>query len=384
MLEHDRERLEQAYPLQDGRPVGDLGVALGLRLEKVRELLVEVRNDLDVTVFGIGWWRTQGETQGTLQQRILIGDYLIDALQSVESNLIDLSLHLLELQDWWAREARFVRDAIQMGPNGPLIRLPPRLRPSDDLNDRFVDLHTAGIFRSVASVLDCLASVVIGVGAVESDILRGDWSILIKQLAKLVADGTPGRELQLSLRSEVNALLAAGSLGWDRWASDFRNTLVHRGRRVTIGLLVPESSVIDSNGSPIVRAAAIHLLARDPSLSHAEAQVLGSQVPPVLTENAHMTISGMVTDLSTLVDGVAGLLLKLWKTRRETPALLVQPAAKQWPKVRRSSDRSFAGYHPGQCPYHPSAMNGHPEHIRRLKAASLEACDVAKTWPRGS
>jgi len=381
MREQDRQRFELPYPMQDGHPVGDLGTALSLPLGMLRTLLAEVRNDLDAKTFGIGWWRLGGETPIALQQRILVSDYLIDALQSVESNLVDLSLHFLELQGWWERESEFVRDSVRMGPNGPTVKLPPRLRPADDLVHHFGDLHTTGVFRSVGSVLDCLASVIIGVAAVEMNILRGDWSSLVdRHFAKLVDNGTTGRALQVALRDDVSTLLTAGRAEWDRWASDFRNMLVHRGQRMKLSALVPESYIVDAAGTPVVRAMAINLLPRDPELSEAEAFALGAKVAPVLTEDAHVTITGMVKDLSALVDGVAAALLPLWKKRREAPSILVQPVAKQWPSIRRASHRNFAGYQPGQTPYQPDAMTINPEFMRRLRAASLDSRDAAKTW----
>ncbi len=195
---------------------------------------------------GIGWWRLDSESKTTLQQRILVSDYLIDALHGVESNLVDLELHFLELQDAWAREADFVKDATTVGADGlPVVKLPPRLRPIDDLIHRLVDLHTSGVFRAIGSTLDCLASVVIGVAGIETNILRGDWATLIdRALPALKEDGRPGRKLQLELRDEIARLLTLGQREWDRWSSDFRNMLVHRGPRMTLSTLRPDNNEV--------------------------------------------------------------------------------------------------------------------------------------------
>ncbi len=161
MRRTDLVQLEAPYPLDpSGHPVSDLGSALGLPLATLRQLTETVFQDLDAKRFGIGWWQVPNETQLQLQQRILISDYLIDALQGVESHLVDVRLHFLELQDAWDQEGELIKGAIQVGPdNRPFVKMPPRLRPVDDLPHHLVDLHTGGVFRAIGSALDCLASV---------------------------------------------------------------------------------------------------------------------------------------------------------------------------------------------------------------------------------
>ena len=47
---------------------------------------------------------------------------------------MQVRVHYLELQDWWEREAEFVRETFRLGPGGQLTaKMPPRFRPVDDL-----------------------------------------------------------------------------------------------------------------------------------------------------------------------------------------------------------------------------------------------------------
>ena len=211
---------------------------------------------------------------------ILVSDYLIDALHGVESNLGRPRAPLSR-----ASRRMGARGGLREGCNDgwrrwlPVVKLPPRLRPIDDLIHRLVDLHTSGVFRAIGSTLDCLASVVIGVAGIETNILRGDWATLIdRALPALKEDGRPGRKLQLELRDEIARLLTLGQREWDRWSSDFRNMLVHRGPRMTLSTLRPDNNEVDAEGHRIIRTHTIHQLTRDPELSEMEAFVVGAKL----------------------------------------------------------------------------------------------------------
>src|SRR5262245_44478702 len=116
MRRTDLVKLESPYPRDPtGHPRSDFGSAIGLPLTRLRQLSDAVYRDLDARRFGVGWWQTPNESQLQLQQRILVSDYLIDAIQGVESNLVDVRLHFLELQDAWDQEGEFIKGAIQVG-----------------------------------------------------------------------------------------------------------------------------------------------------------------------------------------------------------------------------------------------------------------------------
>ncbi len=94
MKREDEQRLAQPHPTTPyGRPIPDIAAALGWSIRPWRELLGEVRADLDTTNFGIGWWRLGPETDDELRRRIVVGDYLISLLEGAEHALIDLELN---------------------------------------------------------------------------------------------------------------------------------------------------------------------------------------------------------------------------------------------------------------------------------------------------
>jgi hypothetical protein len=118
-----------------------------------------VRADLSPVHFGIAWWKAPTESKDELRRRIVVADYLVAAVEAVEHNLLDLMLHYLEVQDFWDQEGAFLRSALRTGPGGNLIpAMPPREKPIDEFPPAMVDLHVGGIFRSLGSALDCLAS----------------------------------------------------------------------------------------------------------------------------------------------------------------------------------------------------------------------------------
>lgn len=381
MRPSDLARFDAPYPAgPDGAPVADFALALGLRVESLRRLDATIRGDLDFDAFGIGWWRPVGETREYRQRRILVSDYLLAALEGVESNLIDLALHFRELQGAWDREGELVRDSVKVENGIPVMKSPPRTCPAHDLPHALVDMHTNGVFRAAGSVLDCLAAVVVGVGAIETSILRADWGKLLKLLAERKSADVGGRELQVALREEISRLLATGTLDWDGWSNDYRNMLVHRGQRVALSWVHPQGHSFDERGRPIVRAGLVQLLTRDPDLSEIEAFALQDKRLFVLTENARVTIDGLVRDVENLVDHLASVLVVLWERRRASPTLLFQPVDKQWTQVRRRAKRTFAGYKPGETAFEVSAMSMNPRFVDRLRAASLGTDVSAQTW----
>src|SRR5438309_2293191 len=60
--------------------------------------------------------------------------------------------------------ARFV-DAVKMENGRPTIDAPRVRSPFEQLSPEFIRIHQAGIIRALASALDCLAGVIIGVAA---------------------------------------------------------------------------------------------------------------------------------------------------------------------------------------------------------------------------
>jgi hypothetical protein len=137
----------------------DARAALGLKLPRWTTLDEEIHGDIvEQDPYGVGWSAPEPGTS----RRILIGDQLYCCLTSAVSNMIEAALHWLEYLEAADRDDDRFADAVKMGPGGPTICL-PRPRTYDQLCPHVLRLHQAGLIRSLASALDRLAGVMIGV-----------------------------------------------------------------------------------------------------------------------------------------------------------------------------------------------------------------------------
>jgi hypothetical protein len=91
MRREDIEKLGVPYP-ESGVLDERFGNALGVTPSAVRELQREVFGDFDEKVGGVGWWAPHPGTS----RRILISDHLLQCIASIETNLVEARLHLLE------------------------------------------------------------------------------------------------------------------------------------------------------------------------------------------------------------------------------------------------------------------------------------------------
>ena len=329
------------------------------------ELHNQVLDDLDMTAFAVGWWVSHLDTA----RRILVSDYLSQAAISVQKNLTEAALHFLEVLDFSEQESNFMAGAAVRTPQGLAISVPPPVSPHDELPVAMADLHAAGFFRAAVGALDCLGASIVGVAALRRVIFKCD----LRQAQRAIPD-TPsdeGQELQNRLGRGVSSVIeAAGPSGWLDWMYDFRNMLVHRGRRTLMMQLRPRSGrILGPDGLEIIRLEAIQQLPNDPDRSDIE--VLLSNEPPVLTESATTTLAGLLATVVRVAEESGRLLLDLWHTRRARPDILRQPAA-QWPQGVASVSTQFRGFAPGSLTYDPRVFYSHPAMSRRMRAAALD------------
>jgi hypothetical protein len=349
--------------------------AVGVVLPSVRELHDEVFSDLDDKTYGVGWWAPHPGTS----RRILISDQLLMCIASIETNLVEAALHLMELRDFDEQQDRIIARAVQHDRQGrPSIKMPARERAADDLPDRMAALHVAGFFRAVGSALDCLGAATVGVLALPTSILKADLDRAIVTLGGVSAPSTDGEKIQAGFRTELEQIVAAaGPPGWLPWATDYRNMLVHRGRRLEVSSLTRRGALLyAADETPVMLARSVRQLPQDPGLS--EVEVLVPAAALVLTENAAATLEGVMASTLALSDRTAAALIAIWKRRRADPRLLTQPK-EQWRAGRSSSSRGFAGYKPGTAPSNFDALVSHPTFVRRHQAAALDA-GARKKW----
>jgi hypothetical protein len=114
MRRQEAELFNRPYEHASGDVGERFASALGIELLGVRALASEVFGDLDPNVFGIGWWSAYPNLGD--KRRILIGDYLYCSIDSIELNLTEAKLHLLELLDWWERQSILIADAVAPDP----------------------------------------------------------------------------------------------------------------------------------------------------------------------------------------------------------------------------------------------------------------------------
>ena len=374
MRRADEEKLQQPYP--EGAPTPEpFADAIGVAIPSMRELHNEVFSDLDDKRHGIGWWAPHPGTS----RRILISDQLLMCIASIETNLVEAGLHLMEFRDFEEQQDRIIARAIQHDRQGrPSIKMPPRERATDDLPDRMAALHVAGFFRAVGSALDCLGATIVGVLALPTSILKADLDRAISTLEKVKAPRTEGEKVQAAFRAELEKLVAAaGPPGWLPWATDYRNMLVHRGRRLEVSSLTRRGALLyTADETPVMLARSVRQLAQDPGLS--EVEVLVPVASLVLTEDAAATLEGVMASTLALSDKTAASLVHIWKRRRAEPALLTQPK-EQWRDGRASASRGFAGYKPGTVASNIDTLVSHPTFARRLQVAALDTA-ARKKW----
>jgi hypothetical protein len=366
MTRADIERFGRDYAAGEPRD-GRLSRALQVDVPVWCELGNEILADLDDHALGVRWWAPHPGAS----RRILISDHLFTCVRSVETNLIEARLHLIEAMDFWERESDFYARAVSLTADRRInVQLPERRRPLDEITPAMAMLHSVGFIRSIAGGLDCLGASVVGVMALRTNLLRADLDSARRTLAAI--DGaSAGERAQAEFGAALEVLIErVGPPGWFRWAIDLRNTLIHRGRRLQMSELRPvPSGIVGPDGRPVIRTDVIHQLPRDPGRSDVEMFVDAAH-PPVLTESAAMTLAGVLESTLRLIGEGGSLLLDSWRTRRANPVLLPQPP-EQWPAGASTATAGFLGYAPGSIPYNPTQLRSDEILVRRMMAASL-------------
>ena len=369
MRPHDIARLSSSIA-HEREADSETLMALGLALPNFDQLTEAIFGDLqDSPPFGISWW----DPTLAPEFRILVSDQLYVCTKSVFDNLIESSLHWLEFIDWKGHDDNLIPVKVENGRLYP--GAPRRDTPLQVLTPWMKNLHTVGIIRALASALDCLSGTIVGVIGLPTNILRADFKRVRNQLIAVQncedLDRTKDKEIQACFSSIVDTLIDQhGPSGWVEWMLDYRNMLVHRGRRIGIGQIFP-SEVLGPDGLP-ARAFRHSYLPLDPARSDVEVlcdddRIVGS----LLTEDAGTTLEGLITSTSGLVDSIATELYEIWTWRRQNPTAIVQPNS-QW--GRTSESTNFVGYSPGesQVDISKSTARTHPEIRRRLCAAALD------------
>jgi hypothetical protein len=365
----DFARLNEPWPEDIDHPDITAAAVVGTDLPQWNVLEAEILGDFtEQFPYGIGWWAPGPGTS----RRILIADQLHCCATSVAGNMTECALHWLEFLGASERDsARFV-DAVKMENGRPTIDAPRVRSPFEQLSPEFIRIHQAGIIRALASALDCLAGVIIGVAALPISILRADFDRARARLSKVTGAANDGEKMQAEFAGRFEANIAnCGPPGWLDWTLDFRNMLVHRGRRFEIGQFLPKTPpLFGADGLPLLRARRATHLPRDPGRSDVEV-ALDTPWTMVLGEESERTLQGLIGSTKSLVETAAIDLLELWRWRRNNSGSLNQPAA-QWSNGRSTQSTGFNGYAPGTLAVEPGMAMVHPITARRFQAAALD------------
>jgi hypothetical protein len=378
MRQQDLDAMRAPYGSTSRRPDDRFGDSLGLDLSDVRKLEDAIFDDLDETVFGIGWWRAY-EPQFGVRARIYVSDYMCRCACSIETNLIEARLHLLEAVDAFELENARLGNMLVRAPDGmPVLRTPPSRCAIDDLHGCLSTMHTAGFFRAIASAFDCLGGCVHGVLALNGWIMReasfGAVRGALKNLSPQPQRDVERKELRQCIE---DAIAAAGPLGWLDWALHYRHMLVHRARRFELATVTVEPGR-DEQGRTVPRTRPIHQLARDPARSDVE-MWRDAQNAPVLTESSQATLERGLVSSQSVIATTTRELLRFWNWRKQNVAAIPQPAG-AWPNDAAGGVTGFAGYDPTQLPYAPASMSASPVALHRPRVASL-ADGAHANWP---
>ncbi|MDX2178332.1 MAG: hypothetical protein SFV18_01985 [Bryobacteraceae bacterium] len=232
------------------------------------------------------------------------------------------------------------------------MELAPMECPVDELPPKYRNLYCSGCVIALCAALDCFAGTIIGAWPLPQDILRADFRRL-------------KNEVKVS-----ECVAKVGPEGWLEWLLDFRDMLIHRGRRLQKSISIPREP--DSCGPDWQSELRLPL---EPGLSEVQAfrQLGGSNAnisAMVLNEKAEVTLDGLEKSVVALIELIAEALVCRWKARQLSEIEMQQPTEKQWGS--KSQRSRFQGYAP-----QPQASDGEmvgiadPDIEKRFRAAGL-------------
>lgn len=362
MRQEDLRKLSKPYTDSRGDLDRRLHSALGADVPSAGILVKEVFSDLSPQTYGISWWQSV-----SVQERILISDYLYQCAEGIEANLVEAKLHFMEWLHVKEQQDKRMADIFSRTPYGTIEgKYQPSAAPIDDLPFKLEGLHVCGFFRAIGSALDCLGGAIIGVLGLKVVLRKNDIAKARQVLDKIKNPQTPGEQLQLDFRQFLETqIVSSGPKDWLEWADQYRNMFVHRGRRLTLSEIVPRDVVLlDADEQPIPRWKTKMHLAKSPDKSDAEAFIKSDIT---INEGAETTLTGMFKSTRDLLEAVCERLVSIWHQRRNDPMLIEQPAT-QWNANMRACD--FAGYDQNAKPLSADMLMGNNVVAQRMLASA--------------
>jgi hypothetical protein len=339
---------------------------LGLNLAKSVQLGDEIYGDLDVSVYGIGWWKAYPDLDR--QARILLSDYLVACARAVPDNLVEAHVERLELDHAIEDFRQWMNRGVGSGERST-VEAPQN--PYEDLSNYRVRTHLAGALRAWGSALDCVGGCIIGVAGLPSNLVRADLDSALKSLGRQ----SPGNQILAQLQADLEQAEAnAGPAGWRDWLLGMRNTDVHRGRRTV-------TWSANSDGNEITDFSI--RLPIQPNLTDVDAivQAVGILGATFTAPSADM-LDELTKTVGAYVNDSCAILTELWRKRRANPGLVAQ-SPDQWKQppglITPSAFRGFPNLSPPASQI--TSLDVSPEGERRLRAAALLKPDSGDRRP---
>ena len=366
MRNTDIQQMHLDEPFAEGTdPHRETETRLGLEMARSHDLERAIREDLaEEAPYGIVWWRPNCDDLTAI--RILIADCLAACSSSVPHHLTTARIHWLEFLDHSDQEGSVFQQTI-------LRRMPYR-SPLDVLASERAQASADALITSLSSALDCMAGVIIGVAALPIKIKTAGFQKTRSHLREM----TRSREVKSDVGSADSPAIdldrmieECGPSGWVDWMLHYRNMLIHRGRRLVMHNPIAESVILAPDGIP-VRWNANPQLPNHPSFTEVEAFLTAdSPSSLLLTERASVTLQGLSSSTTRLVDSVMSQLSEVWRSRRARPEAAPQPLGRQWKAPTDRDWSAFKGYDPGSASISPTALTFNPKFVKRLSAAAL-------------
>ena len=347
-----RLRLGEMFP-EGSDPRAETELRLGLSLPNSHALEGAIHDDLaQHQPYGVGWWLPNSEQLRAC--RILVADALYATVASIPHHLTAAQIHRLEYMASAEHDAGVFAETVLRQRHPQVAR--------DVLAAVQARAAIDSLITALASALDCLAGAIVGVVPLRVNIKTASF-----RRVRSIAEGVGQLELDGMIQH-------CGPQGWVDWMLEYRNMVIHRGRRIEMHNPALETEIVAPDGVPAKWSTNLHL-PHHPGLTEVEAfRVTSSVHSLLLAEKAEVTLEGLVSSTNRLVELVAERLLSVWRDRRSDPRASPQPLSSQW---KKPSDRAewawsdFGGYDPGSDQLDPSAVRFNPKLVKRLLAAAL-------------
>jgi hypothetical protein len=326
----------------------------------MKELIDQLEPDFSVAE---GGYRQLKALSDPIQQAV-VSDQICMSASAVRSNLIEARLHQRQLSE-------------VLGDSG--VPFPTEATYGEVLRQNAErDMAIIGCTRAMASALDCLGAVAIGVTRMPRSITQASF-LDIERVAtgSAIASGTPNQQQAWKSIHEVCEVHRKKPPdGWREWLLEMRNLNMHRARQTHIQLQrirdkhQPQALVVTSEPAEMLKMTArfdLHLRRR-PGLPDMQDFITSPTTSDLwINEPAATTLAGIFLAVNELIEEAAQLLASWWRYAGKWPKAFPPPAEKWALKPPPWPD--FEGIAPNAAPFPIGGSHIGPLQHERLTLA---------------